>query len=173
MQEPSKVAANLGSLETIPFDSQVRALLSACGLPVADLPDNDAVRLFGQHRQGELTGVVGVEVRAKLGLLRSLAVAPEHRGSGLGQALVEHAEAWASRRELEAIYLLTTTASGFFVRLGYQEISRAETPAAIRASAEFSELCPSTAIVMRKELPVDPDQGPKRSLKSPLTGKRN
>lgn len=152
MHEPTEVAATLGPPQAIPFDSRVEALLSACDLPVSDLPDNGAVQLLGQCRDGVLTGVVGVEVRERLGLLRSLAVAQEHRGSGLGQALVDHAEAWASERELEALYLLTTTASGFFQRLGYREISRNEVPAAIRASAEYSELCPSSATVMHKEL---------------------
>ena len=48
----------------------------------------------------------------------------------------------------DAVYL-TTTAEGYFARHGFGAIDRATVPPAIRSSAEFSTLCPTTAVVMR------------------------
>ncbi len=142
------------SLETIPFNNDVEALLTACDLPVADLQDNVRVHFFGTRRDGELVGVVGVERHGEVGLLRSLAVTAAFRNGGLGRALVAHAEAWASHSGLKTLCLLTMTAAGFFKRLGYRETLRTAAPHAIAATAQFSGLCPSTATFMEKGLPV-------------------
>jgi amino-acid N-acetyltransferase len=59
---------------------------------------------------------VGLEPCGQDALLRSLVVAPDERAHGLGTSLVEHAEQEARKRGLRALYLLTTTAEGFFSR---------------------------------------------------------
>jgi ribosomal protein S18 acetylase RimI-like enzyme len=40
-------------------------------------------------------------------VIDNVAVAPEHRGSGVGRALLEHAEALAHRAGFGSIYLYT------------------------------------------------------------------
>jgi len=50
------------------------------------------------------------------------------------------------------LYLLTTTAERFFATRGYAGIERERVPDTVRASAEFSALCPASAVVMRKAL---------------------
>jgi amino-acid N-acetyltransferase len=50
------------------------------------------------------------------------------------------------------LYLLTTTAADFFAALGYERVDRGEVPEAVRGSAEFSDLCPDTAVAMRRRL---------------------
>ena len=97
-------------------------------------------------------GVVGVEVYGSVGLLRSLAVEPSHRKSGLGVSLVSNAETWAAEQGVETLYLLTTTAAQFFARRGYEAVPRSEAPAAIAATAQFSDLCPASSTFMRKVL---------------------
>ncbi|MFO7645287.1 MAG: arsenic resistance N-acetyltransferase ArsN2 [Desulfosarcina sp.] len=146
-------------METIPFNNDVEALLTACDLPVADLQDNVRVHFFGTRRDGELVGVVGVERHGEIGLLRSLAVTAAFRNGGLGRALVAHAEAWATHSGLKTIYLLTLTAGGFFKRLGYRRVDRAAAPPAIAVTAQFSGLCPSTATFMAKGLSVESPAG--------------
>lgn len=129
----------------------VVALLGACDLPVADLAPAALDHFFGAG-DGALRGVVGLELHGDVGLLRSLAVRADARGRGLGRRLVARAEADAAGRGVAALYLLTTTAESFFRRLGYARIERDAVPAAIRSSAEFARLCPSTAVVMAKKL---------------------
>jgi amino-acid N-acetyltransferase len=58
---------------------------------------------------------------------------------------VENRLAAAAERNLAAVYLLTTTAAPFFRRLGFVNTSREDAPIEVRASSEFSTVCPSTA----------------------------
>jgi amino-acid N-acetyltransferase len=131
----------------------IRALLAACALPHADL-DGPALALFSvAPGAAGLDGVVGLEPYGDAALLRSLAVAPAVRGRGLGQALVDAAEAAAGAHGHRALYLLTTTAAEFFAARGYQRIARDQAPAALHASTEFATLCPASAVCMTKALP--------------------
>ena len=55
-----------------------------------------------------------------------------------------------------AISNLTTTAANFFLRFGFQPISRAEFPLTAQASVEFQEVCTATATgmsLMLEEVP--------------------
>lgn len=138
--------------ETLGFDQQIAALLVASGLSVSDLAGHPALELRGIRIDGVLAGVVGIEIHGTLGLLRSLAVTPAHRHAGMGTRLVSEAERWAMERGIETLYLLTTTASRFFARLGYEELARSAAPAAIAATAQFSGLCPASSTFMYKTL---------------------
>lgn len=140
------------NVRPIQFDAEVEALLQSAGLPVSDLKGKDTFELFGLRADGNLVGVVGVERYGEVALLRSLAVDAAHRASGYGQALVHHAERWAAQQGVTACYLLTTTAADFFARLGYEVTSRAEAPAAIAATSQFSGLCPASSTFMRRPI---------------------
>lgn len=128
-------------------------LLEAGRLPTADLPASHPVFLVAVGHDG-LAGAGGLEVHGDAGLLRSVVVAQELRGTGLGRALVEAVEAAARQRGLRELVLLTETARDFFAKLGYADIGRDQAPEAIRASAEFRSLCPQSAACMRKRLDV-------------------
>ena len=138
--------------ESIGLNAEVAALLAEAELPVSDLSNSPSLNLLGIRRGGRLAGVVGVEVYAGVGMLRSLAVEPASRNTGLGAALVSNAETWAAERGVKTLYLLTTTAAQFFARLGYESVPRSDAPAAIAATAQFSDLCPASATLMRKVL---------------------
>jgi len=129
---------------------EVKALLQANGLPVSDLTAE--VRLLGERQEGRLVGVVGLEACSGVGLLRSLAVESSRRGGGLGSELVAALERLAGGEGITDLYLLTTTAETFFARCGYRRLSRESAPAGIRASSEFSSICPASAAFMRKTL---------------------
>jgi amino-acid N-acetyltransferase len=131
--------------------SYVEDLLAESGLPSSDVrskPDCFHVAFVG----GERVGVGGVEVHGSAGLLRSVAVEPSARGRGIGTALCERLEATARVDGVETLYLLTTTASGFFAERGYEVVSREDAPTGIRETTEFADLCPETAVCMRKRL---------------------
>ena len=133
------------------FDAIAR-LLSAAGLPVEDLGvtmlDAFVVATDGEVR----VGVVGIEIHESNALLRSLAVEPQHRSRGLGARLVDAIETEARVRGVTALYLLTTTATTFFERLGYTAHDRATVPPSIAATTEFSSLCPGTADCLWRDL---------------------
>ena len=99
-----------------------------------------------------LVGLAGVELYADGALLRSVAVHPDWRGTGLGRSLVTRALDSARAAGARDAYLLTTTAERWFPRLGFAAISREAVPAGVRQSVEFREACPASAVVMHRAL---------------------
>ena len=63
-----------------------------------------------------------------------------------------HRESEARARGITALYLLTTTAAGFFERLGYKPHNRTTVSPSIAATAEFSSLCLDTAACLWRNL---------------------
>ena len=133
---------------TLPY---VEALLECSGLPSADVrskPDCFYVGYDGDER----VGVGGLEIYGPAGLLRSVAIERSLRGRGYGTELCDALEAEARADGVETLYLLTTTASEFFADRGYAEVERSAVPATIRRTDEFDDLCPETALCMRRSL---------------------
>ena len=134
--------------QATPHDWQSLATL----LMAADLPLDGAKShlsdFFLAFRDDVLIGSAGLERYGDTGLLRSLAVAVPERGHGLGQALVKHLLTYATSLRVRQVVLLTTTAADFFLRFGFQPISRAEFPMAAQASVEFREACAASATAM-------------------------
>jgi amino-acid N-acetyltransferase len=133
-------------LRTLDSVEAASALLAAQRLPTDDLHD-PTITLVGAFVNDALVGVVGLQACDDVALLRSLAVDPAHRDRGIAAALCERLFVLSSDKEL---YLLTESADAYFARLGFEPIDRATVPAAIRATAQFSALCPSSARVMRR-----------------------
>nr|WP_175429287.1 arsenic resistance N-acetyltransferase ArsN2 [Lysobacter enzymogenes] len=129
----------------------LRALLAASSLPVEDIAV-DTIDFLVAELDGALLGVVAVQACGDIGLLRSLTVDANGRGRGLGQALVERAEAHARARGLLRLVLLTETAAAFFSRRGYVPAERGDMPAQIQSTAQFRSLCPATASCWSKHL---------------------
>lgn len=146
--------------EPIRPDGDARSLLAEAGLPVSDLSSTPGLHLMGLREGGRLVAVIGVEAHGSVGLLRSLAVTPGRRRSGLGLRLVADAEAWSAGHGIGTLYLLTATAASYFARLGYEATSRSDAPAAIAATAQFSGLCPASSTLMRKGLSAGARSGP-------------
>jgi amino-acid N-acetyltransferase len=121
----------------------------------AELTGQDVAEGWGHYfvvreDDGRVVGVAGLEVHGEDGLLRSVAVDPAYRGQGLAARLVETVRDRAALLKLRNLYLLTTTASGFFARRGFAECPRDAAPAAILASWEFRAGCPATAVFMKR-----------------------
>ena len=121
----------------------------------AELTGQDVAEGWGHYfvvreDDGRVVGVAGLEVHGEDGLLRSVAVDPAYRGQGLAARLVAAVLERATLLRLGDLYLLTTTASGFFARHGFAECSRDDAPAAIQASWEYRAGCPATAVLMKR-----------------------
>lgn len=126
----------------------VEALLVACRLPTAGAAAH--LRNFYVATVGaEIVAAAGMEHYGSVALLRSVAVDPAHRGRGLAQQLVQDLLHDARRRNVQQVWLLTTTAAGFFDRFGFTAVATAAAPKALQASAEFQGACPASAQAMR------------------------
>ena len=95
------------------------------------------------EQDGAIVGLVVLGVTDEGFLLENVAVHPARQGTGLGRALLEHAETVARRAGQESLYLYThelmTENLELYRRVGYVEYDR-------RRTGEFSR------VFMRKKL---------------------
>lgn len=96
---------------------------------------------------GTIVGSGGLEFHGDSCLLRSVAVAKEFRGDGYGKEIVEDLISRASARS-SSISLLTETAPAYFETFGFKKQLREDAPKEIKASSEFSSVCPVSAVFM-------------------------
>lgn len=132
--------------------SAILELVSACALPTTGIREQFPSNYVVLRAGGEVIGCAGLEVHGEFGLLRSVAVSRAFRQCGFGIDLVEERLASAKEQGLAAVYLLTTTASDYFRKLGFTEAQRSNVPAAVRASDEFAAICPASAVCLSKQI---------------------
>ena len=129
----------------------VEALLRDAGLPLDGAVDALALGIVG--REGDrVVAAAAVERYADAGLLRSVVVAADRRGAGLGQSIVTAAEDLARDDGVRDLFLVTETAADWFPRLGYEVIDRPTAEAAVGASVELTTVCKDTGVTMRRRL---------------------
>lgn len=133
---------------------EIERLLVSSGLPIAGVAETLRGFIVAEsERDKRIVGVVGLELCCdEYALLRSTAVEPEWRGTGLGRRLVEYVIADAESRGIKALYLLTTTAERYFPSFGFVKTQRDAVPDEIKQTVEFREACPSSATVMALQL---------------------
>lgn len=134
----------------------VLTLLEDAGLPYQDITAAHLGDFLIAVGGRSVLGMVGLERYGENALLRSLVVRPESRFTGLGKQLTDAIEEHARRTSVATLYLLTTTAAEFFRRREYEVIERREAPSELQKTTEFSGLCPSQAICMRRRLVREP-----------------
>ena len=130
---------------------QVSELLSEARLPL-DGVSECIDKFIVAEADGSMVGSIGLERYGDYALLRSAAVAESHRGKGIGHKLVDALLTRAEADGVKTMYLLTTTADAWFPEFGFATIDRSWVPKVVTASREFQGACPSSAIVMRKNL---------------------
>jgi amino-acid N-acetyltransferase len=128
------------------------AALRKANLPAADVTEPRILFWRFSTDDDVPAGFGGLEVHGPDALMRSVVTLPPLRGRGIGAAIVSALEMEARLAKCSAIYLLTTTAERLFGKLGYAKLDREQAPMGIRASTQFSSLCPDTATLMVKRL---------------------
>jgi N-acetylglutamate synthase-like GNAT family acetyltransferase len=124
--------------------------LAAEGLPTRDIND-DGSRFFEFcDRGGTRVGFAGLQQFDTFALLRSVVVFPRARTQANGTSIVNWLAAEAVRRGANELFILTTTAADFFEKRGFRPVDRNEAPPAIASTAEFTSLCPASAVLMRR-----------------------
>lgn len=124
------------------------ALLQQHQLPTSDI-DRDKL-LYLLYKGVKVIGTAGLEIFEDCALLRSVSVIKKEQGKGFGRIINAGIEKFVKESGINCLYLITTSAKDFFDKLGYGAIKREDSPLAIKQTAEFTSLCPSTAIVMKK-----------------------
>ncbi|MDR3792591.1 MAG: GNAT family N-acetyltransferase [Terracidiphilus sp.] len=130
----------------------VRGLLAGAGLPLETL---EQTRGWVALADGELAGHVALEQTEAGAVLRSLVVAAEARGRGVGGTLLRRAEAEATAN---TIFLRTQTIGEWVAQLGYERVALDAVPAEVRATVEFAGSICTSVPVYRKLQTVTGEQ---------------
>lgn len=129
----------------------VRVLLDQAGLPTSDLavakPEFTVLR-----ERGRIVAAGALQPFGSAALVRSVVVAGDRRGAGLGRIIVQELEKIAREARIGRLFLLTETAGKFFAHQGYRVIERIDVPQEVQGSEEFRSLCPASAVCMMKRL---------------------
>ncbi len=129
---------------------EVFSLLTQQKLPVTDIKEDTLLYLLLDG--DKVTGTAGLDIFDDCALLRSVSVTEDARGKGYGKVLNEQIEKFAKESGISCMYLITHTAKDFFDRQGYCVIDRTTAPDAIKQTDQFTGLCPSSAVVMKKTI---------------------
>ena len=141
------------SLATEDNGPEIRRLLTDGDLHHEDITTAQLKHfLLGWDGPTKLVAVVGLEIKNRSALLRSLAVDADYRSRGIATKLVGKIEGYAKSMEVDTLYLLTLTAEAFFEKCGYRQIARDSAPAKIQETTEFRNLCPASAVCMVRHL---------------------
>ena len=132
---------------------EVEALLRAAGLPLDGAANAFELGVVGREAPGgPIVAAAAIERYGDDGLLRSVVVAPAHRGSGVGRQLVAASERLARDSGIGDLWLLTETAVDWFPRLGYEVVERPVAAAAVGESVEFTTVCRDTGVPMHRTI---------------------
>jgi protein-tyrosine-phosphatase/N-acetylglutamate synthase-like GNAT family acetyltransferase len=124
---------------------EIEALMISSGLPLDGLGNTELVLA---RIDGRLVGAAGIEQWGAEWLLRSVAVATEHRSTGIAELLVRDRLCIARLGGATAVHLLTIGARGYFERFGFTAIERATMPKVLQQSTQLAISACGTAIAM-------------------------
>lgn len=119
-------------------------------LPTDDL--DGGARFFASEVDGVAVAFGGLERDGPDQLVRSVVVPAGGRGGGHGRQVVQALTGQARTDGAERLWLLTTSADGFFGSLGWTVADRAGAPEAVRATRQFGGLSTASAVLMCRRL---------------------
>lgn len=137
--------ATLNDLNTI------KSLLDRFQLPSSDCEAHISNFMILEDK-AVLVAIGAIEAYDNIGLLRSLVVDTHYQHQGIGKQFVDRLKDNAARNGIYQLYLLTETAVDFFKSQGFVEIDRNLAPQEIKATQQYSQLCPDSACLLRYTL---------------------
>ena len=111
------------------------------------------VRFWGYEADGELVGVMGIQAKRDVDLIRHAYVAPGGQRRGVGTALLAHLCDTASRPILVGTWAAATWAIGFYERNGFELVSLREKDELLKAHWNITERQIETSVVLARPLP--------------------
>jgi GNAT superfamily N-acetyltransferase len=108
----------------------------------------DGVAFRGCELDGELVGVMGIQDRGDVYLIRHAYVRTLHRRKGIGEKLLQHLEAMATKPILIGTWAAATWAIRFYEKNGYRLLSRPETQRLLQKYWSIPERQIETSVVL-------------------------
>jgi GNAT superfamily N-acetyltransferase len=106
------------------------------------------VRFAGCEEGGELAGVMGIQDRGEVDLIRHAYVRTALRSKGIGTALLRHLEGSTRKPILIGTWAAATWAIRFYERNGYCLLARPETARVLRKYWRIPERQIETSVVL-------------------------
>lgn len=131
--------------------SEVKKLLQRSNLPFEDI-DAHFDNYFVAMIENEIVGVLGTEAYGRLALLRSMAVDVKYRNNGIANSLLQQILQISKENKIQTLFLLTTTAQNYFLKHGFEIVERNQLPDVIQNTKEFQDICPVSAVCMKRDL---------------------
>jgi N-acetylglutamate synthase-like GNAT family acetyltransferase len=115
----------------------------------------DGVAFWVAEQGGRIEGVMGMQDRGDVTLVRHAYVIPTTQRSGVGTRLLRHIEAAADKPILIGTWAAATWAIGFYERNGYTNLPRDEKDRLLRKYWSLPERQIQTSVVLaRAEAPL-------------------
>lgn len=131
--------------------SEVKKLLQRSNLPFEDI-DAHFDNYFVAMIENEIVGVLGTEAYGRLALLRSMAVDVKYRNNEIANSLLQQILQISKENKIQTLFLLTTTAQNYFLKHGFEIVERNQLPDVIQNTKEFQDICPVSAVCMKRDL---------------------
>ena len=119
-------------------------------MPLEELKQQirEGVVFWGYESGGELAGVMGIQDRGEVSLIRHAYVKTAQRRGGIGEKLLRHLEGMTTKPILIGTWSAATWAIRFYEKNGYRLLSRAETDPLLRKHWRISDRQIETSIVL-------------------------
>ena len=119
-------------------------------MPMQELKSEIAagVRFWGCESDGELLGVMGMQDKGEVDLIRHAYVKTAKRKQGIGSELLRHIEKSARKPILLGTWRDATWAVAFYEKNGYRRLSRQETERLLRKFWSIPERQIDTSVVL-------------------------
>ncbi len=111
---------------------------------------HDGVTFWGVEADGALAGVMGLQDRGAVTLVRHAYVRTACRRRGLGTQLLRHLETLTAKPILIGTWLAATWAVRFYEQHGYRALSRADTERLLRRYWRIPDRQVVTSVVLAK-----------------------
>jgi GNAT superfamily N-acetyltransferase len=119
-------------------------------MPVQELNQEirDGIQFWGYEADGELVGVMGIQDKGDVDLIRHAYVKTSRRSQGIGTELLRHLERMMSKPILIGTWADATWAIRFYEKNGYLLLSRKETERLLRQYWSIPDRQVTTSVVL-------------------------
>ena len=110
----------------------------------------DGIVFSGYESDGELVGVMGIQDKGDVTLIRHAYVKTSERRKGIGEKLLKHLEVTTRKPVLIGTWADAAWAIRFYEKNGYRVLSRAETARLLKRYWSIPERQIETSVVLAK-----------------------
>ncbi len=122
-------------------------------MPLRELRDEirDRVQFWGYESDGELIGVMGMQDKTDVALIRHAYVKTARRNQGIGTKLLRHLESLTTKPLLIGTWADANWAICFYEKNGYRQLSRIDTERLLRKYWRVPDRQIETSVVLASD----------------------